>query len=530
MIGMNQKHKLKSFVLQGTALLLFFSLSFCVTAVSAGLLGKPAETTDAVGNVLWEDLLRPSATETDPAPAPPENTSPEPSTDELVPPIYLQNLSTAFHTGLIDGYTSDRTALSISERVEQYNRLTAEIAAAGEEETLATYESYTANAYKLVKRLKLDSAYLTGTEIVDTFEKIYSNTDASYITVSHPNLIGRKTVETYMGYLLISSVTTDDAGEEITHLALWDRFGNELVANLGDKEPYYARDYSNRPVFKDSQGELYAFTGTKFVSVGLGDLRSNLYYDYPAYPLGTYQNRFEAHYSTASEGYNYIDAKTKYAILYSDYPLAFNFSSEGLAVVETYEGNVQIINTAKKQVIRPRLEYTYYVDITTGQPQRGRDIYYFPDTLGIESIGCAGFDHGWIRMRVKLTSRMPQSMGMVVRDHEVLLDTEGNLFDIPEGYTIAGYSDGILLLEKDGYYGYYSINGEWIAQPIYTYARPFIQGLAVLGSETGTVGMIDTEGNIVLPFVFTSISDVSSGVITAFCEGIGWETYELVAK
>lgn len=530
MIGMNRTQKLKSSVLQGTALLLFFSLSFGVTAVSAGLLGKPAETTAPSGNILWDELLRPSTAETSATTTPSENTPPESSTDEFLPPIYLQNLSTAFNTGLIDGYTSDRTALSITQRVELYNRLTAEIDLAGEEETLATYESYTADSYRLVKRLKLDYAYLTGTEIVDTFEKIYSNKDGSYITVSHPNLIGRKTVETYMGYLLISSVTTDDAGDEITHLSLWDRFGTQLVEDLGDKEPYYARDYSNRPVFEDSEGKLYAFTGTKFVSVGLGDLRSNLYYDYPAYPLGTYQDKYEVRYNTSSNGYYYINAKTKYALLYGSYPHAFNFSPEGLAVVETSEGIVQIINTSKKQVIQPVLEYTYYVDVTTGQPQRGRDFYHLPDTLGIESIGCAGFDHGWLRLRIQLTSRMIPSMGTVVRDHEVLMNPEGKLFDIPDGYTIAGYSDGILLLEKDGYYGYYSINGEWIAQPIYTYARPFIQGLAVLGSETGTVGMIDTEGNIVLPFAFSSISDVSSGVITTYCEGIGWETYELVQK
>ena len=57
---------------------------------------------------------------------------------------------------------------------------------------------------------------------------------------------------------------------------------------------------------------------------------------------------------------------------------------------------------------------------------------------------------------------------------------------------------------------------------------PFVQGLAVLGYEDGTVGMIDTRGNIVMPFVYTSLSLPSSGVITAFCEGIGWETYYMV--
>ena len=131
---------------------------------------------------------------------------------------------------------------------------------------------------------------------------------------------------------------------------------------------------------------------------------------------------------------------------------------------------------------------------------------------------------------------MPSSKHIIAIDTSnyttsvALMNTDGEFFDIPTGYTLAGYSDGVLLLEKDGLYGYYTIDEKWIAQPIYTYARPFIQGLAVVGYENGTVGMIDTKGNIVLPFVYTSIEDVSSGLIVTYCEGIGYETYELVKK
>jgi hypothetical protein len=52
--------------------------------------------------------------------------------------------------------------------------------------------------------------------------------------------------------------------------------------------------------------------------------------------------------------------------------------------------------------------------------------------------------------------------------------------------------------------------------------------VAVLGFEDGTKGMIDTEGNIVLPFVFTSLSNLSSGVVTGYVESVGWETYYLI--
>ena len=170
------------------------------------------------------------------------------------------------------------------------------------------------------------------------------------------------------------------------------------------------------------------------------------------------------------------------------------------------------------------------IDPNTGKRNSGKDLFLFPDTYGIESIGAQGFDHGYLRLRIRTVSVMADALGKVVWDQDYLVDTEGNKFSIPTGYTLEGYSDGILLLSKDGLYGYYSIEGDWIAQPIFTYARPFIQGLAAVGSEDGTVGMIDTKGNIVLPFVFTSVSDVSSGVIVTFCEGIGWEVFTVNKK
>ena len=129
-----------------------------------------------------------------------------------------------------------------------------------------------------------------------------------------------------------------------------------------------------------------------------------------------------------------------------------------------------------------------------------------------------------------LIACLNNSYGTIAQDIDRLINIDGEYFDIPEGYTLEGYSNGVLLLSKDGLYGYYSINEYWIAQPIYDYARPFVQGLAVVGFENGTVGMIDTEGNIVMPFVFTSISDVSSGIISAYIEGVGWNIYSLCAK
>lgn len=689
---MNKKLKLKSAILQSVALLLFFSLAFATTAASMGLVGNPAKVTDQGDKSPFDQILRPTTNQgaTTTAPTTSGGADNPPSTNEnnpSVPAGWVTNLNNAFNTGLIEGYTDDRAKISLSRRVELHHRLTASITTATDAMTPVTYQSYSADAYMLAKRLTLEKEFISGTEIITKYSKDYNSKDAGFFTVSTPYLIGRKTVQPYMGYLLISrvelrqveittttqkpevivpattpeapattekpttttaatpttatttsktptpattpvtapetkpettpattpvtvpatqpvvepeagpeittapttagegtaantptaepEVNTDESAaatsttaatasapepdstpqpssasaapttgegestedevryetKEVTVLALYDRKGNLLVEDLGTKKPYFARDYSNFPVFTDDAGKLYAFNGKTFKEIGKGDLRQNLFYDYPAIPLGLYKGVYEAHYSASLGGYHYINYKNKKSIYSSNYFRAFNYSEEGLAVVITATDNfLQIINRSKGQVIKPGKQYTFYVDPLTGKKQYGKDFFIIPDTLGIESIGSAGFDCGYLRLRIRTYSMMSDSYGKTIQDKEFIIDTKGNKLPIPEGYTIAGYSEGIILLERNGLYGYYSVEGKWITQPIYSYARPFIQGLAVLGAEDGTMGMIDKEGNIVLPFAFSYVSDVSTGVIVTYCEGIGFETYELVKK
>jgi len=98
----------------------------------------------------------------------------------------------------------------------------------------------------------------------------------------------------------------------------------------------------------------------------------------------------------------------------------------------------------------------------------------------------------------------------------------GNVFESPAGYTLAGYADGILLLERQGKYGYYHKDGYWLAQPIYTYAQPFMEGLGVIGFAGGKVGAIDVAGNVVIPFTYEYISAPSSGLMAVFSKKDGW--------
>ena len=717
-----KKSKLKSSVLQITALLLFFAMAFGITGAAAGLFrDSAAEEEDA--DSLFDQLFRPGTQAPSDGIDDPSNppTSTDRPTDPGTPGVsagYLQNLSNAFNTGLIQGYLEDRTSVSLTERAKLHSLLTAAIATVDGTVSPVTYQSYTGDGYQLVRKLHLNYDYTAGTETIIRYSKQYSNKDASYIIIATPYLVGRKTVQSYMGYLLISRVeyrqiaipippSTEDAdppvttpptteepittppttnepvttppttGEPITNppitdtpttnlpitnppvtgepttnppatgdpipdvpitvpdtttvpetgaepeapvtppsaepetpvttpttepvnppettpaageivpdptepaeptvdpteptvepdepsnessqpssaaevpnvspqeneseafetvavtvLSIYDRNGNLLVDDIGSMQPHYARDYSNRPVFKDADGKLYAFDGKKFLETDQGKLRTELSYDYPAYPLGEYKDIYEAHYNEATDGYHYINYKNGGSVVTANYRYAFNFGPEGYAIILTETDNfLQIINRRKSQIFKPGKQYTFYTDPTTGKKQYVKDFYAFPSIMGIESIGAAGFDHGYLRLRIKTVSMMSDSIGKVVLDKDYLVNTSGEKFNIPEGCTLEGYSDGILLLRtREGLYGYYSIEGDWIAQPLYTYARPFVQGLAVLGSADGTVGMIDTKGNIVLPFVFTSIEDVSSGLIVTYCEGVGYETYELTKK
>ncbi len=113
-------------------------------------------------------------------------------------------------------------------------------------------------------------------------------------------------------------------------------------------------------------------------------------------------------------------------------------------------------------------------------------------------------------------------------DVDVLVNQSGSEFPIPIGYTLCAYSDGVLLLEKDGKYGFMDYTGDWIAQPIYTAATAFRSGLATLTTPDGRVGMIDRTGKIVLPFRYTYISSASDGLITAF-DG-AWSVYKIMSK
>ena len=212
-------------------------------------------------------------------------------------------------------------------------------------------------------------------------------------------------------------------------------------------------------------------------------------------------------------------------VIPAQYYFAAEFNENGLAVVADDKGVVKLISRSGAERINPYGRVVYL-------EERGRrpsiDGYYLPESYGIESIGMFYFDHGMMRVRRMIYDYYYDTQ--LVSDTDVLIREDGTLFSFPQEYRLAGYSEGILMLEKDGRYGFMDYTGQWIAQPIYTYAQPFCEGLAVIGNEKGKKAMIDSEGSIVLPFIYNAISNCSDGVIVAFEQYFGWTFYNKMSK
>lgn len=102
-------------------------------------------------------------------------------------------------------------------------------------------------------------------------------------------------------------------------------------------------------------------------------------------------------------------------------------------------------------------------------------------------------------------------------------------YDIPSGYTCTGASDGVLTLNRGGKYGYYLVTGYWITDPEYTEAYAFSGNVAVVKTG-GRYGVIDINGNLIIPAVFDSITDMDGTGMTAYKRGSGYTRIVFLAK
>ena len=212
-----------------------------------------------------------------------------------------------------------------------------------------------------------------------------------------------------------------------------------------------------------------------------------------------------------------------------DFKRAYNFSEGlGCVVTEPYynDGGLYFVDGSGHRLFSTRDQYTNNTDrivITTFMP---------PVDDGEASIGSFYYDHGLVRVRRESIDGTNFIYDHVIRyldTEDILIDRSGNEFPIPEGYKLVSYSDGVILLKRNGLYGYMDYTGKWIAEPVYKDGKPFSEGLGVLKTADGRCGVIDASGNVVVPFEYSSISSCSDGVMAAYHPERGWQILRKMA-
>ncbi len=441
------------------------------------------------------------------------------------------------------------------------------------EDTMITVPALSAEGF-----LRSDESYSADTSVLalagkfDFFPKEYAKTyetvyDLSYRrptemsepeSVYTPRQVLRPAILPYMGFLLM-----DDGAETRLYT------GDGLYLFTYPSAEYtraFTRDNTGAALFyKDVEMELpvetetvetaaaetetvvvrmyYAVTDTGFAPVEYDDAIDGrgVYFDYPAYygiadndrrrlvkKITTVEEKLDGtEVTTDSMLWAFGNANGRQLTNYS-FTGAFDYS-EGLAAVLNEKGQHLFLTEWGYYAFNPLKNYNYYNRFVT-------EYFLPPMTAGEESIGFYYYDHGLVRVRRQVVDwyslhYMEEEDLRVTIDEDILIDKTGKEFPIPEEYDIISYSDGMILLEKDGKYGFMDYTGAWIAQPIYDFARPYFEGLAVVGFSDGTRLMLDTAGDIVIPAgVYDHISDASGGVITAFSYKTGWVLLHKMAK
>ena len=354
----------------------------------------------------------------------------------------------------------------------------------------------------------------------------YPEDDSEYYVTTETVREDRPALELYMGYILM------DDGQNLSVIAS----DATPLCSIDESVyfPAYARDKYDRPLFyrSSASGETVYFylaaNGQNFISTAYDEAAEGrgLKFDYPASygksdsAVSTDRNELTGRMAYVIKG---VGMLTGY-----DFTRAYAFTENRAAVTTTKNrGGMYFVDENGKRAFDT---WVYYFN------EHGRDAYanlVTPLTDGIENIGFYYFDHGLTRVRTQSIDAYNWAYVRrirIMRDEHILIRTDGSEYELPAGYTLEGYSDGMILLSKDGRYGFIDYTGEWIAQPIYTAATPFVCGLATLTTEDGRVGMIDTEGNIVLQFTYDYISQVSDGLIATYREENGWTVLKMMEK
>ena len=212
-------------------------------------------------------------------------------------------------------------------------------------------------------------------------------------------------------------------------------------------------------------------------------------------------------------------------VIEPQFEAAFDFTSDGIAAVVDFEKRMSFIDRTGKTVIT--LNDKEIIRYSDQQRTKVRQSYFEPVSNGMENLGMYYFDRGYAMVRYVYRGTKTEKIYL---NENRLLSKTGEYFDIPAGYNLINYSDGVLLLEKNGKYGYMDLDGGWIMPSVYSFASPYVQGLAAVAGSDGKYCLIDTDGNYVLPMYFDYVSNVSGGLVCTYEQTRGWEIYCVVEK
>lgn len=390
-----------------------------------------------------------------------------------------------------------------------------------------------------VANVTVPSYFSSKTEAVYTITHDISKDKTTVIPVYTEKTQDKPALKLYMGYIL-----TETANKNRTNV--YSSAGKLLGSyDHRDVSPAWCRDSEDRPLFIYEGAYYYLDEAEKcFVEADYDpdrDLRGACFDYTPDYGIDddarTYLNVVETifEYELIEDQFDEEGYPLAYKIPVDIYKFAlatnkgkelteYDFFgkyafSESVSAVIDEDGHMYYINKSGKTVIKTG---TSRRDISLGR--RVYEYYMEPVTNGVESIGFYFFEHGISRARVMSIDKYyfdQDETVYVVGDKDILIYDDGSVFPIPTGYDIISYSNGMILLEKNGKYGYMSYTGEWIIDPTLTYAEPFYEGTAVVGKGSKRA-LIDTNGEEIIPYgEFSFITNASSGLIAVYGED-GW--------
>lgn len=378
-----------------------------------------------------------------------------------------------------------------------------------------------------------------------TYKYEHQNSEAELVWT--PTAEDIPALEAYMGYIFA------DGGDT---MYIYDSYGRHLnYFNPGAYEFAYKRDKLGNPLLrrahtytastKDGSESADFKEFDYFYLNAAGEVCKSGYFDpaenrgvmadYPGY-FGTTEGSLERKcvfnrvVQKTVKGKLKTFFRTRWSIMWNDEPIndtvyyALYPYSEGYACVTDEEGIMYFVDQNGKRTFETKKEYVepggrYVVD---------RLLLPLDETT---ALGCYYYDHGLVKARRQIYDYYQLEdwdIMYVMSDEYVMLYTDGTEFPTPANYTVKTYSDGVILMEKNGTYGYMDYTGAWLNTPDYEDAKYFSEGLAACKKD-GRWGVIDTKGNTVLPFVYDYIQPTSSGVIITHSAN-GWNVYLKMAK